>query len=125
MCYASVMNWMRPWCILRLVFKSTNMGGVVGLALALYIPMARVKQAQGDLESAFALLAYLEEQLAQLTSGHQTAALVAAWHARLHLAQGNLDAAAQWAQQCEISLNTSNRQKEPESSSLPSSLFFK
>jgi LuxR family transcriptional regulator, maltose regulon positive regulatory protein len=80
-------------------------GGVVGLALAVYIPLARVRQAQGDLDGAYATLADLEEQLVLLSAGRQTAALVAAWQARLHLAQSNLDAAALWAQKCGINSN--------------------
>lgn len=73
-------------------------GRVVRTAVALYIPLARVQYAQGEVDAAFASLA-LVERLAQTASAERPLAIARARRAQLCVRQGNLDAAARWAEE--------------------------
>jgi LuxR family maltose regulon positive regulatory protein len=57
--------------------------------------LARIKQAQGDLEGALTLVREAQEQLAGLDAV-SFCAILAAFEAQLHLAQGDLAAAVRW-----------------------------
>jgi LuxR family transcriptional regulator, maltose regulon positive regulatory protein len=70
-----------------------------------YIALARVKQAQGDAKGAYALIQKIEQFLHTYHLPPHSAALLAAWHARLSLAQGDLAAAWRWAQECQLSVD--------------------
>lgn len=73
-------------------------GRVVRTAVALYIPLARVQYAQGEVDAAFASLA-LVERLAQTVSAERPLAIARARRAQLCVCQGNLDEAARWAEE--------------------------
>ena len=73
-------------------------GRVVRSAEALYIPLARVQYAQGEVDAAFASLA-LVERLAQTVSAERPLAMARARRAQLCVWQGNRDAAAHWAKE--------------------------
>jgi LuxR family maltose regulon positive regulatory protein len=62
----------------------------------LYLSLARLQYTQGETEAAFATLAQLE-QLALQEGAARVQALVAARRTHLHLQQGNIAAAVQWA----------------------------
>ena len=57
--------------------------------------LARIKQAQGDLESALDLVREAQEQLEGF-GAISFAAILAAFESQLHLVQGDLDSAARW-----------------------------
>ena len=63
-----------------------------------YVALARVRQAQGDAEGAQALINKIEQGLRTYRFFPQNSAQLAAWHARLSLAQGDLAVACRWAQ---------------------------
>jgi LuxR family maltose regulon positive regulatory protein len=71
-------------------------GGAVRRGLANAIPLARIKQAQGDWAGADAVLAELHD-LAQQAGMRQMVGQITAWRARVWLAQGQLAVAGQWA----------------------------
>jgi LuxR family maltose regulon positive regulatory protein len=73
-------------------------GRVVRSAEVLYLPLARVQYAQGEVDAAFASLA-LVERLAQTSSAERPLAIARARRAQLYVWQGNLDAAAHWAEE--------------------------
>ena len=57
--------------------------------------LARIKQAQGDLDGALVLVKEAQEQLEGF-GAISFAAILAAFEAQLRLAQGDLDAAIRW-----------------------------
>jgi LuxR family maltose regulon positive regulatory protein len=59
--------------------------------------LARIKQAQGDLDGALVLVQEAQEQL-QGFGAISFAAILAAFEAQLHVARGDLDAAIRWLQ---------------------------
>ncbi len=61
-----------------------------------YIMLARVKQAQGDTEGGYTLIQKIEQILHSHRLPPHNAAQIAAWHARLALAQGDLAEASRW-----------------------------
>ncbi len=61
-----------------------------------YIAGARVEQARGNWDAALAVIHKAERVVGRSESNHDIA-LVAAWRARLCMAQGNLAAARRWA----------------------------
>src|SRR6185312_9710368 len=67
------------------------------------IALARVRQAQGDAASAGALMQTIAQTLRTHSFPPHNAASLAAWHARLSLGQGDLAAAARWAQERQLS----------------------
>ncbi len=69
-----------------------------------YVALARVKQAQGDLAGAFKMIDQAET-LRQKNDWSSWDVRLAACQARLWLRQGNLAAAARWAQKSSLSLN--------------------
>jgi LuxR family maltose regulon positive regulatory protein len=71
-------------------------GGYTGLLRDGYLGLARVRQAQGDSADALTLLDKAE-QLALQNDAPQAIAKVAAWRARLWLAQGQYTLATRWA----------------------------
>jgi len=84
--------------------RLARQGELTGPLLHAYVKLARVKQAQGDAESALAAI----QDAAQLVRGHAAtlhAAEVTAFRVRLWLAQGNLEAAARWARECGLSVD--------------------
>jgi LuxR family maltose regulon positive regulatory protein len=66
------------------------------------IALARVRQAQGDAASAGALMQTIAQTLRTHSFPPHNAASLAAWHARLSLGQGDLAAAARWADQRQL-----------------------
>jgi LuxR family maltose regulon positive regulatory protein len=69
-----------------------------------YISLARVKHAQGDTVSALRAIENAEQLAAQLSGTQMDDFAVAAHKARLHIQQGDLDAAARWAQERELAV---------------------
>ena len=76
--------------------------GNAAIMLLGYIMLARVKQAQGDAEGAYTLLQKIEQILRTYHLPPLNAAPLAAWHARLSLAQGDLALASRWVQDCQL-----------------------
>ncbi len=71
-------------------------GGSLRSTIVNAIPLARAQQAQGNTEAALATLTQLEE-LAHREQVHPlTRAMIAAYYARIHLAQGDLPFVAGW-----------------------------
>jgi LuxR family maltose regulon positive regulatory protein len=62
------------------------------------VALARVRQAQGDAANAGALMRTIAQTLRTHPFPPHNAAPLAAWHARLSLGQGDLAAAARWAE---------------------------
>jgi LuxR family maltose regulon positive regulatory protein len=62
--------------------------------------LARIKQAQGDLEGALVLVREAQEQLTGF-GALSLAAILAAFEAQLHLARGDLDASVRWLRSVE------------------------
>jgi LuxR family maltose regulon positive regulatory protein len=62
--------------------------------------LARIKQAQGDLDGALVLVKEAQEQL-QGFGAISFAAILAAFEAQLHVARGDLDAAMRWLRSAE------------------------
>lgn len=73
------------------------------MAWAVYLPLARVYLAQGKHDEAFAALSHIDE-IAR-PSLHSSA-LISAWRTRFHLALGDVDAAARWAKDQGLSIET-------------------
>lgn len=76
--------------------------GNIAILLLGYIMLARVKQAQGDAESAYSLMQNIEQILQTHYLPPHNVALLAAWHARLALAQGDFARASRWAQERQL-----------------------
>lgn len=70
-----------------------------------YIALARVKQAQGDAESAHTLIQKIERILSTSSFVPHNVMLLAAWHARLSLQQGDLALAARWAHERKLGID--------------------
>jgi LuxR family maltose regulon positive regulatory protein len=64
-----------------------------------YILLAKIHQARGDLDGALDALDQLEHFLRKHPSAHDNFSSITAHRVRVWLAQGNLQASAQWAQQ--------------------------
>ena len=79
--------------------------GNVENRVAGYLALVRIRQAQGDLDSAWAAL----QETEQLVSAHHLFPISGSWveafRVRLWLAQGNLAAAARWAQASKTTIN--------------------
>ncbi len=88
-------------------------GRVVRTTAVISIPLARVQYTQGEVEAAFASLALVERH-ARSVSAERPLAMAAALRAQLHIRQGNIAAAARWAQERGLSVH--------DASSLPSRL---
>jgi LuxR family transcriptional regulator, maltose regulon positive regulatory protein len=71
-------------------------GGSLAMIWAVYLPLARTYLAQGKQEEAEAALSRIAEAAHEGSSAHSIA-LISAWRARFHLAVGDVDAAARWA----------------------------
>jgi ATP/maltotriose-dependent transcriptional regulator MalT len=71
-------------------------GGSLAMIWAVYLPLARTYLAQGKQEEAEAALSRIAEVAHEGSSAHSIA-LISAWRARFHLAVGDVDAAARWA----------------------------
>src|SRR6266702_4292668 len=78
-------------------------GGSLAMTWEVYLPLARVYLAQGKQEEAEAALSHIAEAAREGSSAHSIA-LVSAWRARFHLALGDVDAAARWANDAGLSL---------------------
>jgi len=78
-------------------------GGLLTTTWAVYLPLARVYLAQSRREEAFAALSHITEAARTASSAHSSA-LVSAWRTRFHLALGDVDAAARWANDAGLSL---------------------
>jgi LuxR family maltose regulon positive regulatory protein len=63
--------------------------------------LARIKQAQGDLSGALTLVHEAQDKLKGF-GAISFAAILAAFEAQLHLAQGDLDSAVQWLRSAEV-----------------------
>ncbi len=74
-----------------------------GLALDGYVSLARVRQAQGDTQGALEAMRRTEGLGAASDILSMDAALVETQVVRLWIAQGNLEAAGRWAQECGLS----------------------
>ena len=64
-----------------------------------YTRLARVKQAQGDVAGAYAAIRTAQQLAARFEPANFVVAYVGIYTARLDIAQGNLGAAAQWAEE--------------------------
>lgn len=73
-----------------------QVGGSLRSMIVNYIPLARVQQAQGQEAEALATLRYLETVARREKVHALTVGWIAAWGARLQLAQGDLAAVARW-----------------------------
>ena len=80
-------------------------GGSLPMAWAVHLPLARVYLAQGKQDEAFAALSHIYE-IARARLSLQSSALISAWRTRFHLALGNVDAAARWAKDAGLSIET-------------------
>jgi LuxR family maltose regulon positive regulatory protein len=80
-------------------------GGLLPMAWAVHLPLARVYLAQGKQDEAFAALSHIDE-IARTRPSLQSSALISAWRTRFHLAIGNVDAAARWAKDQGLSIET-------------------
>jgi LuxR family maltose regulon positive regulatory protein len=78
-------------------------GGSLAMTWAVYLPLARVYLAQGEQEEAEAALSHIAEAARAASSAHSIA-LASAWRARFHLAVGDIDAAARWANEQGLNL---------------------
>ena len=67
------------------------------------LPLARVYLAQGRREESFAAISHIAEA-ARTASSAYSSAHVSAWRTRFHLALGEVDAAARWANDAGLSL---------------------
>lgn len=76
--------------------------GNIAILLLGYIMLARVKQAQGDAESAYSLMQNIEQILQTQYLPPHNVALLAAWHTRLALAQGDFARAFRWVQERQL-----------------------
>ncbi len=76
--------------------------GNAAILLLGYITLARVKQAQGDAVGADALIQKIGQILHTYRLPPLNAAPLAAWHARLSLAQGDFALALRWVQECQL-----------------------
>jgi LuxR family maltose regulon positive regulatory protein len=114
------------WGDLEAALQMTQQGielgrlwGNVENRLAGHVTLARIKQAQGDLDSAQAALSEAE----QLVGAQRLFPLAGSWveacRARLWLAQGNLPAAVGWAQASKATFNA-----EPSFAHEPANLAF-
>jgi len=74
-----------------------ELGGDIHFLREGYIAQARLAQAQGDWNSALAII-QKAEQVARRSPTSIDIAYMQAWRARLHLAQGNMAAAERWAE---------------------------
>ena len=77
-------------------------GGAIRTAMSIYIPLAHVQYARGEVDAAFATLTLVEQQ-AREDRAERLQAMITARRAHLHLRQGNIAAAVRWAE--ERSLN--------------------
>jgi LuxR family maltose regulon positive regulatory protein len=90
-------------CIERGVELFSETGSAIRTAVNIYIPLARVQYAQGEVDAAFATLVRLEQQAQQDTS-KRLEAMFAAQRAHLHLQQGDIAAAVQWVETRKLSV---------------------
>ena len=79
--------------------------GNAAIMLLGHIALARVKQAQGDAEGAYTLIQNIEQVLQTHYFPPHNAALLAAWHTRLALQQGDLAKASRWAQERKLGID--------------------
>jgi LuxR family maltose regulon positive regulatory protein len=69
-----------------------------------HIALARVKQAQGDAQGAHTLTQKIEQILRTYSLAPHNVMLLAAWHARLSLQQGDLALASRWIQERKLDI---------------------
>ena len=70
-----------------------------------HIALARVKQAQGEAEGARTLIQKIEQILRTYSLVPHNVMLLAAWHARLSLQQGDLALASRWANERKLGID--------------------
>jgi len=89
-----------------------ELGGDIHFLRAGYFAQGRLAQARGDWDRAQEII-QKAEQVARRSPTSIDIAYMQAWRARLHLAQGNLAAAARWAEKKELeNLDPTNFQRE-------------
>jgi ATP/maltotriose-dependent transcriptional regulator MalT len=80
-------------------------GGYVGMMVNGYTLLARLRQVRGDAQGALDAICQAEQAVQRVNPPRTTLDEVAAYRAWLHLTQGDLEAAARWAQTLEPGSN--------------------